>query len=150
MTGSTLLAQRWERPDLLPPRPRIAIETLAGSWKKTNDKPQWIESLIVETTGETEGDEIFVTIFGSSPPSPRLWGRARAETIYSGGIATGDARAGAFATHYRFDDFEVEVQANLNLGLLVVATFVRFREAGRMNDRFTREFFYRDAEGDAS
>jgi hypothetical protein len=67
--------------------------------------------------------------------------------LYSGGIATGDSRAGAFAAHYRFDDFDVEVQANLNLGLLVVATFVTFRTAGPLSDRFTREFFYRTAEG---
>ena len=143
MTGSTSrLAARLERPDLSAPRPRIAIEAFAGAWKKTNEKTQWIDSLIVET----EGDDVYVTIFGSSPPSPSSWGRARAETIYSGGIATGDARAGAFATRYRFEDFDVEVQANLNLGLLVVATYVRFREAGALHDRFTREFFYREGE----
>ena len=147
MTGSiSRLTERWERPDLVPPRPRIAIEMLAGAWTKTNEKPQWIDSLIVET----EGDDLFVSIFGSSPPSPASWGRAGAETIYSGGIGTGDARAGAFATRYRFDEFDVEVQANLNLGLLVVATFVRFREGGPLNDRFTREFFYRVIEGEAS
>lgn len=147
MTGSTVkLAERLERPDLSPPRPRIAVEAFAGAWKKTNEKPQWIDSLNVETSG----DDVYVTIFGSSPPSPRSWGRAKAETIYSGGIATGDARAGAFTTGYRFDDFDVEVQANLNLGLLVVATFVRFRETGALYDRFTREFFYRDGKGAAS
>jgi hypothetical protein len=147
MTGSTSrLAERWQRPDLQPPRPRIAIETFAGSWKKTNEKQQWIDSLIVES----EGDDLYVTIFGSQPPSPASWGRARAETIYSGSIASGDARAGAFAIRYCFDEFDVEVQANLNLGLLVVATFVRFREAGALHDRFTREFFYRVVEGEAS
>ena len=143
MTASTArLAERWDRPDLKPPRPRIAIETLAGSWKKTNDKAQWIDSLIVDTVG----DDLYVTIFGSSSPSPQSWGRVRAEVLYSGGIGTGDSRAGAFAANYRFDDFDVAVQANLNLGLLVVATFVTFRNAGPLSDRFTREFFYRDGE----
>jgi hypothetical protein len=147
MTGSTSrLAERLERPDLAPPRPRIAVEAFAGTWKKTNEKPQWIDSLIVET----EGDDLYVTIFGSSAPSPSSWGRAKALTIYSGGIATGAARAGAFATRYRFEEFDVDVQANLNLGLLVVATFVRFREPGALHDRFTREFFYRADEGEAS
>jgi hypothetical protein len=147
MTGSTSrLAERLERPDLSSPRPRIAVEAFAGAWKKTNEKPQWIDSLNVET----EGDDLYVTIFGSTPPSPRAWGRAKATTIYSGGIATGDARAGAFAARYHFDEFDVEVQANLNLGLLVVATFVRFREPGALRDRFTREFFYRVVEGEAS
>ncbi len=143
MTASTArLAERWQRPGLMPPRPRIVVETLAGSWKKTNDKQQWIDSLIVDT----DGDELYVTIFGSAPPSPPSWGRKRAEVLYSGGIGTGDARAGAFTTHYGFDDFDVEVQANLNLGLLVVATFVTFRDGGPLSDRFTREFFYRDGD----
>ena len=78
MTASTArLAERWERPDLKPPRPRIAVETLAGSWKKTNDKQQWIDSVIVDT----EGDALYVTIFGSAPPSPPSWGRVRAEVL---------------------------------------------------------------------
>jgi hypothetical protein len=146
MTAATArLAERWERPDLKPPRPRIVVETLAGSWRKTNEKAQWIDSLIVDT----EGDDLYVAIFGSAPPSPPSWGRVRAERLYSGGIGTGDSRAGAFTAHYDFDDFDVEVQANLNLGLLVVATFVTFRNAGPYSDRFTREFFYR-TEGDRS
>ena len=139
------LAARWEGPDIAPaPPPRVEIETLAGTWKKTNDKPQWIERVTIETSG----NDLFVEIFGSSPPSPPVWVRAKAEVLFSGGIATGDARAGAFIAKYRFEGMEIEVQANLNLGLLVVATFIRFRARGPLVDRFTREFFYRDG-GDA-
>jgi len=136
------LAAKWEGPDIAPPppRPRIAIEALAGSWKKTNEKQQWIDSLIIETSG----DELFVEIFGSSPPSPATWGRVKAEVLFSGGIDTGDARAGAFIARYRFEGMDIEVQANLNLGLLVVATFIRFRARGPLVDRFTREFFWRE------
>jgi hypothetical protein len=145
MTGSSLrLAERLHPANLAPPRPRIAIEEFAGAWKKTSETPQWIESLIVETGG----DELNVSVFGSSSPSPQTWGRAKAGAIYSSGIATGDALAGGFAARYRFDDFDVELQANLNLGLLVVATFIRFHEAGALHDRFTREFFYRVIEGE--
>jgi hypothetical protein len=118
--------------------PRIEIERFAGEWRKTNDKRQWIESLIVDTSG----DELFVTIFGSSAPSPAEWGRRRAAVVFAGSPASGDTRFGAFIANYEFVDFDVEVQANLNLGLLVVATFVRFR-GGALQDRFTREFFFR-------
>lgn len=135
------LAEKWEGRELLPPRPRIEIETLAGTWRKTNEKPQWIDSLIVETVG----DELFVEIFGSSAPSPAIWGRAKAEVLFSGGMATGDARAGAFLARYRLEGMDIEVQANLNIGLLVVATFVKFRARGPLVDRFTREFFYRES-----
>jgi hypothetical protein len=134
------LAEKWEERDIPPPPPRIEIETLAGTWRKTNEKPQWIDSLTVTT----EGNELFVEIFGSSAPSPPRWGRAKAEVLFSGGIDTGDARAGAFLARYRFEGMDVEVHANLNIGLLVVATFVKFRARGPLVDRFTREFFFRE------
>jgi hypothetical protein len=44
----------------------------------------------------------------------------------------------------------VERQANHNLGLLVVATYVTFREPGPLADRFTREFFRREEEGEGA
>jgi len=121
------------------------IERFAGSWKKTNEKPQWIESVDVET----RGDILYVSIFGSAAPSPPVWGRVRAGVIYATRSDTTDTRGGGFLANYSFDDFDVEVQANLNLGLLVVATFVKFRgESGQaglpvLQDRFTREFFFR-------
>jgi len=134
-----LLAERWNRPDLPSPRPRIAIESMAGTWRKTNGTPQWIDSLIVDT----EGDSLHVNVFGSAPPSPPDWGRVAATTTFGANVADAASPAGAFIAHYRFDGFTVELQANLNLGLLVVATFVKFTEPGELSDRFTREFFFR-------
>lgn len=167
------LAARWDRNDLPMPRPRIAIESLAGRWFKTNPKTQWIDSLLVETGG----DRLFVEIFGGTPPSPPKWGRAEASILFAGKIDDPAAPAGAFIAHYTFDDMTVEVEANLNLGLLVVATYVTLTDEGAggraqgagergagergagergaslppalrdlppgSSDRFTREFFYR-------
>jgi len=127
--------------DLEFPHPvaRIASEAMDGRWSKTNEAPQWIDSLVVET----KGDELYVHIHGSSAPSPKDWGRVRADEIFGTLGGNGDARAGGFIAHYDFPDMQVEVQANLNLGLLVVATFVQFKQPGPMADRFTREFFWR-------
>jgi len=121
------------------PPPRIEAEVMDGQWLKTNDKPQWIESLEIDTVdGET-----FVRILGGTPPSPADWGRVRCSSVYANAPDTSSARAGGFIAHYDFDDFTVEVQANYNLGLLVVATFVAFKSRGELADRFTREFFFR-------
>ncbi|HWW62804.1 MAG TPA: hypothetical protein VN181_15630 [Thermoanaerobaculia bacterium] len=138
-----LLAERWNRPDLTSPRPRIAIESMAGTWQKTNGTPQWLDSLIVDA----EGDALFVTVFGSAPPSPPDWGRVKASATFGANVADAASPAGGFIAYYRFDGFNVELQANLNLGLLVVATFVHFTEPREWSDRFTREFFFR-ANGD--
>lgn len=121
------------------PPPRIEAEVMDGRWQKTNDKPQWIESLAVDTVdGET-----YVRIHGGASPSPSDWGRVRCSAVFANAPDTSNARAGGFTADYDLGDMTVEVQANYNLGLLVVATFVTFKTPGALADRFTREFFFR-------
>lgn len=121
------------------PPPRIEAEIMDGRWFKTSGKPQWIDSLVVDTVdGET-----FVHIRGSATPSPSDWGRVRCESVFANAAGTSSAKAGGFIAHYDFEEMRVEVQANFNLGLLVVATYVELRNPGSLTNRFTREFFYR-------
>jgi hypothetical protein len=138
--------REWERVPLSAPAARIAVEAMAGAWLKTNDKAQWIGSLDVAV----DGDDLVVRVFGGGAgPSPANWGTARSEIVYGSWLDTGDAAAGAFVCRYELPDASVELQVNLNLGLLVVATFVTFREPGPHSDRFTREFFRRVTEAAA-
>lgn len=123
------------------PPPRIEAEVMDGRWLKTNDKPQWIDSLEIDTAG----GETYVRIRGGASPSPADWGRVPCTATFANAPDTSSARAGGFIAHYDFDDMHVEVQANYNLGLLVVATFIEFRTPGPLADRFTREFFFRAA-----
>jgi hypothetical protein len=125
---------------LPPPRPRIAVEPMAGRWLKTNDATQWIHRLDVRV----DGDALHVHVFGGASPSPADWGSVRSATVYASSFRNGDAHGGGFIAFFEFPDMSVELQANLNLGLLVVATFVRFHEPGPHADRFTREFFRRE------
>ena len=121
------------------PRPRVGVEAMAGTWLKTNDKPNWISRVVVETKGE----DLWVTVqfeSGGEPP------HSKASRVYAGRPGSGDATAGAFVAFLERDGMHIELQANLNLGLLVVATFVRFDEPGPYADRFTREFFFRAEE----
>ena len=121
---------------------RIEIEPMAGRWLKTNDKPQWIGSATIGV----DGDRLMVNLFGGGlGPAPDDWGTVPTEIVYASRPDTTDAHAGAFVCHYSFPDFDVEVQANLNLGLLVIATYITFREPGRYANRFTREFFRKAA-----
>lgn len=134
------ILREWER---VPPSapPRIAVETMAGRWTKTNEKPQWIGRVEVDA----DGDALVVRIFGGGAElSPAEWGSARSEEVYGSWLTGGDALAGAFVCRYELPDCSVELQANLNLGLLVVATFVTLRAPGALANRFTREFFRRE------
>jgi hypothetical protein len=114
----------------------LDLAPLAGVWRKTNEDQQWIDRVVVRID---DGNAV-VRIFGSAPPSPPDWGESRAETLYAS--ATDSSSASALMTRYAFDDCDVDVEANANLGLLVVATFIRWRD-GLRSDAFTREFFYR-------
>jgi hypothetical protein len=134
------ILREWERAALPAPRPRVGVEVMAGRWTRTNDKPQWIGGLDIRA----DGDDLLVRVAGGGAgPSPADWGIVRTATVYGGWLTSGDAAAGAFVAHYEFPDAHVEMQANLNLGLLVVATFVDFKSPGSSANRFTREFFFR-------
>lgn len=130
--------REWERVSLVPPAPRVAVESMCGFWQKTNEREQWIGSVEVKV----DGDDLVVHVFGGGlGPSPADWGLARSEIVYGSWLTGGEALAGAFICHYELPEASIEFQANLNLGLLVVATFVTFREPGPRANRFTREFF---------
>ena len=130
--------REWERVPLAQAAPRIDISLMAGRWHKTNDKAQWIGRVDIDV----DGDELLVHVFGGGlGPSPADWGTARSEIVYGSWLTSGDGLAGAFLCRYKLPDASVEVQGNLNLGLLVVATYVTFREPGPRANRFTREFF---------
>jgi len=131
------ITREWERVPAAAPR-RIHVEAMAGRWTKTNDKPQWIGRAHLDV----DGDVLVVRVLGGgSEHSPSDWGTARAEIVYGSWLTGGEALAGAFVCRYELPSVSVELQANLNLGLLVVATFVTFREPGCEANRFTREFF---------
>jgi hypothetical protein len=118
------------------PRPPIDLSPFAGTWRKTSDAEQWIDRLAVRI----DGGALQVRVFGSAPPSPPDWGSVQAAAIYAAGIDA--ARGMAFVARYALDECDVELEANVNLGLMVTATFVRWKRGGRAN-AFTREFFYR-------
>lgn len=112
----------------------IDLSPFAGSWRKTNEAPQWIER--VET--RVDGDALQVRVFGSDPSD---WGERRAAAVFA---TPADLTKGtAFLAHYELPDAEVDVEANVNLGLMVVATWVRWKEGIDRSNAFTREFFYR-------
>ena len=115
-----------------PVAPSLDLGGLIGRWKKTNEGPQWIRGLDVSR----DGDGLAIDLELDSGES----GAARAESIFANGILS--STASAFIAKFDFGDVETELQANANLGLLVVACFHRFHDS--RSDLFTREFFWRE------
>lgn len=102
----------------------ISLQPLTGRWLKTNDAPQWIGALDVRD----DGGRLRVRVDD--------WGESEADEVYA--LSPDSRDAAAFVARFTLPEHEVDVEANVNLGLLVVAAFTRGRDR-----QFTREFFYR-------
>lgn len=112
-----------------------------GTWIKTNEVPgQWIEGVEITPDGD---DGIRIHIQGADAPSPADWGSVRADILFANAITSNTGSA--FIAHFDFGFMQSELQGNVNLGLLVLAGYHRFRDS-RNADLFSREFYRR---GDA-
>jgi hypothetical protein len=117
----------------------LDLEPFLGTWEKTNGRPgQWIRRVTIAREGERN---IAVHLWGGDPPSPHDWGASAADALFASAIS---ASTGAgFIARYDLGFLQSEMQGNVNLGLLVLAGFNRFRDGSGRSDLFTREFFHR-------
>ena len=117
----------------------LDLEPYIGVWEKTNEKPgQWIRR--VEIMPEGSGN-IAVHLYGGDDPSPSDWGTSTADALFASSITSSTGMG--FIARYDFGFLQSEMQGNVNLGLLVLAGFNRFRDGSGRSDIFTREFFHR-------
>lgn len=113
----------------------LDLSVLTGDWRNTNPAAG-IERIVC--TADKDGRLI---VHCSS--SVRDWGTVIAP-VY--GFEFDSDKAGAFLAVYDFGFEEVRMQANVKLGVLVVATFNAFRDDSGRSNYFNREFFYRIAQ----
>jgi hypothetical protein len=109
---------------------------LAGTWHNTNPAARGIARIDLEQTNGA----FTVRVAGAGGAAPVDWGRAPA--IPFGHDAAARA-AMAFRAAYDFGFQQVELQANVKQGVLVVASFNSFAAGDPRSSYFTREFFYR-------
>lgn len=109
---------------------------LLGEWINTNTATRGIEQVIISRAA----DAVFIRVFGAWSPSSCDWGEARADVLYSTGVQSSDVMA--FSAVYDFGFLETRLEANLSLGLLVIANLNTFRDGSGRSNYFSREFFY--------
>jgi hypothetical protein len=115
----------------------VDLEELTGLWKNTKRASQ----VIRELTLTKNGDAYELNAFGVG--APRDWGKVVVIPHASGVDAHDPA---AFFAVYDFDFMQILLAANMNKGLLIIASFNTLRDGGARPNYFSREFFYR-AEG---
>lgn len=110
----------------------LDLKDLAGDWRNTN-AAGGIARIVCTPAGEGR-----MTVTCSS--EVRDWGTVEAPVF----AFTFDGKtAGAFSAVFDFGFEEVRLQANVKLGVLVVASFNRFTDDSGRSNYFDREFFYR-------
>lgn len=110
----------------------LDLRDLAGDWRNTNEAGG-ISRIVCEPAGEGR-----MTVHCYS--DLRDWGVVEAPVF---AFSFDAKQAGAFSAVYDFGLMEVRLQANVKLGVLVVATFNRFTDDSGRSNHFDREFFYR-------
>jgi hypothetical protein len=114
----------------------LDLRILLGDWRNTSAEGG-ISRIVCEPSGE---GRLTIHCYAAFEPEIRDWGTVDAPVF----ALTFDARqAGAFSAVYDFGFEEVRLQANVKLGVLVVASFNRFRDESGRSNYFGREFFYR-------
>jgi len=107
-----------------------------GNWKSTNSATQGIARVIIEE----QGGGLMVRVFGAFHPELKDWGAVPAETFTD---ASHSKRIRAFRAVYDFGFMESVLQAKTEKGVLVIASFNRFKDDSGRSSYFSREFLFR-------
>ncbi len=114
----------------------IDLAPFVGTWVNTMRDTQSFVKLIVS---DRDG-KLFVQAFAAAAPELCDWGAVEAQ-VFADRV---DSRKGAgFSAHYDTGSIDVAFQVNMNLGLLVLLTFNRFKDGSSRANYINREFFHR-------
>jgi hypothetical protein len=116
-------------------REDFSIGQFYGDWITTNSASRGIARIKI---APRDGG-LVVHAFGASQPELSDWGEVQAEVFIEGGYPS---RIRAFRAVYDFDFLETCLQAKTEKGVLVVASFNRFKDQSGRSSYFSREFFY--------
>ena len=117
----------------------IEGSSLAGFWISTDRDTQGIARLVIQC--DRQG--LAVRAFGASVPAECDWGEVRADLF----AETPTSRSGqGFSAFFDLGFKETLLQAKVTKGVLVVASFNRFKDDSGRANFFAREFFYRGPE----
>jgi hypothetical protein len=113
-----------------------SIEQFAGEWTTTNRNSRGIARVVITPQEQS----LLVHAFGVGQPEPHDWGTVQAKVLADGSTSS---RIRAFHAVYDFGFLESYLQAKTEKGVLVVATFNRFKDQSGRSSYFSREFLVR-------
>lgn len=112
------------------------VAQFIGDWRTTNQNSRGIARVVIKSQGEG----LLLHAYGAGEPEPHDWGTVQAKVLAD---ASASSRIRAFHAVYDFGFLESYLQAKTEKGVLVVATFNRFKDQSGRLSYFSREFFAR-------
>jgi hypothetical protein len=112
------------------------VAQFVGDWITSNQNSRGMARVVITP----QGQGLLVHAFGVGEREPHDWGSVQAEVLTDG---PGSSRIRAFHAVYDFGFLESYLQAKTEKGVLVVATFNRFKDQSGRLSYFSREFFAR-------
>ena len=114
----------------------IDLSPFIGTWVNTKKETTGFVKLMVAS----RDGHLVLKAFGTGDGELSDWGQVEAFP-FSDRVDTHNGRA--FSAFYDTGFAEVTFQGNLNLGLLVLVTFTRFKDGSGRSNYICREFFHR-------
>lgn len=115
----------------------LSPSDFSGSWLNTNKETPGITRVTCRTNGTT----LRVRIEGNGSSEPSDWGEVTPDVLYAANIRGGPAMS--FVASFDLGFKKVRVGANLNQGLLVIASYHSCQNHGvSRSNYFSREFFH--------
>lgn|SRR5437879_4760797 len=112
----------------------FTVRQFWGDWTTTNSATKGIARIKI---APREGG-LVIHAFGASEAALSDWGETQAEVF----VEAGDpSRIRAFRAVYDFGFLETHLQAKTEKGVLVLASFNRFKDQSGRSNYFSREFF---------
>jgi hypothetical protein len=115
----------------------LDLASMVGAWVNTNRATRGIDKVLLPAADGA----LRVRAFGMDRPSPCDWGEVPCNIVYADSLTSG--RGIAFTARYDFGFMESHLQANVSLGLLIIACFNTFKDGSGRANYYAREFSHR-------
>lgn len=113
---------------------KLDLTPFVGAWSNTKTDSGQLPYVELRT----EEDVLYLKAFGAGENGLVDWGEARC-TVFAPGIS--DATAIAFLASFQIENIEVQISANVKLGVLVLQTYTTFRDDSNRFNYYAREFY---------